>query len=61
MRLDPIVIGPYDQSWPASFAAQRSRVTPVLQPWLTRDIEHIEGACYSVFVRLNRIVDAALH
>ena len=41
MRLDPIVIGPYDPSWPASFAAQCSRITPVLQPWLTRDIEHM--------------------
>ncbi len=41
MRLDPIVIGPYDPSWPASFDAQRSRITPVLAPWLTRDIEHM--------------------
>ena len=41
MRLDPIVIGPYDPSWPASFDAQQSQITPVLAPWLTRDIEHM--------------------
>ncbi len=41
MRRDPIVIGPYDPSWPASFDAQQSRITPALAPWLTRDIEHM--------------------
>ena len=41
MRLDPIVIAPYDPSWPASFVEQRQRITPVLHPWLNRDIEHI--------------------
>jgi GrpB-like predicted nucleotidyltransferase (UPF0157 family) len=41
MRSDPIVICPYDPSWPESFELQRGRVTPVLSRWSTRAIEHI--------------------
>ena len=41
MRLDPIIISPYDASWPARFETQRQRISPVLRPWLTRDVEHI--------------------
>ena len=41
MRSDPIVIRAYDPLWPASFELQRRLITPVLAPWLTRDIEHM--------------------
>jgi GrpB-like predicted nucleotidyltransferase (UPF0157 family) len=41
MRLDPIVICPYDPSWPESFARQRDQIRPILAGWITRDIEHM--------------------
>jgi len=41
VRLDPIILSPYDASWPARFETQRRRISPVLRPWLTRDVEHI--------------------
>lgn len=41
MRLDPIVISPYDSRWPQSFEEERDRIEPVLSPWLARPIEHI--------------------
>ena len=41
MRRDPIVIVPSDPGWPASFAAARDRIEPVLRPWLVRPIEHV--------------------
>jgi GrpB-like predicted nucleotidyltransferase (UPF0157 family) len=41
MRLDAIVIHPYHPAWPEHFAEQRDAVTPVLRPWLARDIEHM--------------------
>jgi GrpB-like predicted nucleotidyltransferase (UPF0157 family) len=41
MRRDPIVICPYDPSWPESFAMQRDRIAPLLRGWATRDIEHM--------------------
>lgn len=41
MRLDRIKIVDYDPRWAESFEQQRRRVEPVLQPWLTRPIEHI--------------------
>lgn len=41
MRLDPIVISPYDPRWPQSFGEERDRIGPVLRPWLVRPIEHI--------------------
>ncbi len=41
MRLDPIVICPYDPSWVESFARQRDRIAPLLAGWITRDIEHM--------------------
>ncbi len=41
MRLDPIVIVPYDPAWPARFDQQRARLAPVLRPWLTRGVEHL--------------------
>jgi GrpB-like predicted nucleotidyltransferase (UPF0157 family) len=41
VRHDPIVIGPHDPSWPASFDEQRRRITPVLRDHLTQDIEHM--------------------
>ncbi|MGO9873969.1 MAG: GrpB family protein [Acidimicrobiia bacterium] len=41
MRLDPIVICPYDPSWPESFIRQRDQIAPLLAGWITRDIEHM--------------------
>lgn len=41
MRLDPIVITPYDPMWPNAFARERDRLEPVLRRWLERPIEHI--------------------
>ncbi len=41
MRLDPIVICPYDPSWPESFDRQRDQIAPLLSGWITREIEHI--------------------
>lgn len=41
MRLDPIVIRPYDEAWPGAFEHERQRVAAVLAPWTTRPIEHI--------------------
>ena len=32
---------PYDPRWVVSFAKEASRLTPVLQPWLVRPIEHV--------------------
>lgn len=41
MRLDRIKIVEYDVRWPGLFEEQRQRVERILQPWLTRSIEHI--------------------
>jgi GrpB-like predicted nucleotidyltransferase (UPF0157 family) len=41
VRLDPIVIEPYDPLWAASFERQRPRVASVLNRWTTRNIEHM--------------------
>ncbi|GAB4053581.1 GrpB family protein [Catellatospora paridis] len=41
VRLDEIVIVPYDARWPALFEAQRVRVAVVLAPVLVGAVEHI--------------------
>ena len=41
MRLDPIVIRPYDPAWPHAFEMERDRIEPALRPWLTHPIEHM--------------------
>ena len=41
MRLDPIVIVPYDPDWPASFARQQLVVETALGAALVRPVEHI--------------------
>jgi GrpB-like predicted nucleotidyltransferase (UPF0157 family) len=41
MRIDPIVIAPYDPDWPASFARQRAVVETALGVALVRPVEHI--------------------
>lgn len=41
MRLDPIVIQPYDARWPESFAEQSARLQACLSTWLSAPIEHI--------------------
>ena len=41
MRLDPIVIHPYDPQWPEMFERERGRLTAALGSWLTRDLEHM--------------------
>jgi GrpB-like predicted nucleotidyltransferase (UPF0157 family) len=40
-RHDPIEIVPYDAGWPVAFEQQRSRVEPVLRPWIVGPVEHI--------------------
>ena len=40
-RQDPIKIVSYDDSWPAAFEEQRSRVESALRPWLVGPVEHI--------------------
>jgi GrpB-like predicted nucleotidyltransferase (UPF0157 family) len=41
VRLDPIVICPYDPEWAVSFESQRDRIAPLLAAWTTRGIEHM--------------------
>lgn len=41
VRLDEIVIVPYDVRWPELFEAQRARVAAVLAPVLVGAVEHI--------------------
>ena len=37
----PVVIEPYDPSWPQCFAAASRRLGEVLSPWLVGPVEHI--------------------
>lgn len=37
----PVVVVPYDERWPARFAAEHARLEPVLAPWLVAEPEHI--------------------
>lgn len=37
----PVVIEPYDPSWPDRFEAERAALAEVLEPWLTGPIEHV--------------------
>ena len=37
----PVVIEPYDPSWPQRFAAASSALTSALRPWLAGPVEHI--------------------
>jgi GrpB-like predicted nucleotidyltransferase (UPF0157 family) len=41
VRLDPIVMFPYDPGWAASFESQRRRIAALLAGWTTRAIEHM--------------------
>jgi GrpB-like predicted nucleotidyltransferase (UPF0157 family) len=41
VRLDPIVMHPYDPAWVVSFEGQRDRITPLLRGWITRGVEHM--------------------
>ena len=41
MRLDPIVISPYDRGWPRAFETERGRIEPALRAWLARPLEHM--------------------
>lgn len=37
----PIIIEPYDSTWPARFEAERGVLANVLEPWLVGPIEHV--------------------
>lgn len=37
----PVVIEPYDSTWPVKFEAERALLVSVLSPWLSGPIEHI--------------------
>lgn len=41
MRLDPINIEDYDETWPELFAVQHRILTSVLSEMLVRPIEHV--------------------
>ncbi|MGH9225212.1 MAG: GrpB family protein [Acidimicrobiales bacterium] len=41
MRMDPIVISPYDERWPGAFELERERLERVLRGGLALGIEHI--------------------
>jgi GrpB-like predicted nucleotidyltransferase (UPF0157 family) len=56
VRLDPIIIRPYDASWPARFETQRQRISPVLRPWRTREVEHM-GSTAVLGLSAKAIVD----
>jgi GrpB-like predicted nucleotidyltransferase (UPF0157 family) len=63
VRLDPITVVPYDPAWPAIFAAQRERITPLLEGWIVRDIEHIgstavPGLAAKPIIDMLAVVDA---
>jgi GrpB-like predicted nucleotidyltransferase (UPF0157 family) len=40
-RHSPIEVVPYDESWPARFAAERDRLEPLLAAWLAGPLEHV--------------------
>jgi GrpB-like predicted nucleotidyltransferase (UPF0157 family) len=37
----PVIVEPYDPSWPTKFEAERKALAPVLARWLAGPIEHI--------------------
>ena len=37
----PVIIAPYDPSWPAAFLEERARLAQVLREWLAGPIEHV--------------------
>src|SRR5215472_174176 len=37
----PVIIEPYDSTWPTRFESERRLLAPVLAPWLVGPIEHI--------------------
>jgi GrpB-like predicted nucleotidyltransferase (UPF0157 family) len=37
----PIIIEPYDPSWPDKFEAECRLIAPILEPWLVAPLEHI--------------------
>lgn len=37
----PVIIEPFDPTWPAKFEAEKAMLVPVLRPWLIGPIEHI--------------------
>jgi GrpB-like predicted nucleotidyltransferase (UPF0157 family) len=39
--LPPVVIVPYDPTWPAKFEVERGILTEALAPWLSGPVEHI--------------------
>lgn len=57
MRRDRIVIVPYDPAWPSSFAAQRDRITPLLDGWITQDVEHMGPTAVPAGLPAKPIVD----
>jgi GrpB-like predicted nucleotidyltransferase (UPF0157 family) len=37
----PVFVVPYDERWPARFAAERALLEPMLAPWLVANLEHM--------------------
>jgi GrpB-like predicted nucleotidyltransferase (UPF0157 family) len=62
MRLDPIIICPYDPSSVESFARQRDQIAPFLRNWITGGIEHmgstaVRGLATKPIIDMVAIVD----
>ena len=43
----PIIIEPYNPTWPKTFEAERQLLLPILAPWLVGPIEHIGSTAVS--------------
>jgi GrpB-like predicted nucleotidyltransferase (UPF0157 family) len=56
VRLDPIVIVPYDSTWPDAFDRERRRISPPFGVSLERPIEHI-GSTAVVNLAAKPIID----
>jgi GrpB-like predicted nucleotidyltransferase (UPF0157 family) len=41
MKHPPVVIEPYDPTWPAMFETEKRVLSAILTPWLAGPIEHI--------------------
>ena len=52
----PVIIEPYDETWPSRFAAEKSLLEPVLAPWLVGPIEHV-GSTAVVGLAAKPVID----
>ena len=43
----PVIIEPYDPTWPTKFEAEKALLLSVLQPWLVGPVEHVGSTAVS--------------